>query len=97
MEIKTLKSEYTSKNKKTLGVPVVAQWKRAPLAFIRKWVQSLASFCGLRIQHCCKLCVGRRLGSDLVLLWLWRRPAATAPIQPLAWKFLSAMGVALKR
>jgi len=22
---------------------------------------------------------------SLSLLWLWRRPAATAPIQPLAW------------
>ena len=30
--------------------------------------------------------VGRRRGSDLVLLWLWRRPAATAPIRPLAWE-----------
>ena len=23
---------------------------------------------------------------DLVLLWLWRRPAATARIRPLAWE-----------
>ena len=29
--------------------------------------------------------VGRRLGSDPALLRLWCRPAATAPIQPLAW------------
>ena len=28
--------------------------------------------------------VGHRCGSDPVLLWLWRRPAATAPIGPLA-------------
>ena len=28
--------------------------------------------------------VGHRRGSDLVLLWLWCRPAAEAPIQPLA-------------
>ena len=28
--------------------------------------------------------VGRRHGSDLTLLWLWCRPAAAAPIQPLA-------------
>ena len=27
--------------------------------------------------------VGRRCGSDLVLLWLWYRPAVVAPIQPL--------------
>ena len=39
--------------------------------------------------------VGRRLGSDLALLW--RRPAATAPIRPLAWKPPYAAGVALKR
>ena len=31
--------------------------------------------------------VGRRCGSELALLWLWHRPAATAPIQPLAWNF----------
>ena len=29
---------------------------------------------------------GRRLGLDLVLLWLWHRPAATAVIRPLAWE-----------
>ena len=27
-----------------------------------------------------------RLGSDLALLWLWRRPVATILIRPLAWK-----------
>ena len=26
-----------------------------------------------------------RRGSDPELLWLWRRPVATAPIGPLAW------------
>ena len=30
--------------------------------------------------------VGCRLGSDLALLWLWCRSAATAPIGPLAWE-----------
>ena len=29
--------------------------------------------------------VGRRCSSDLELLWLWHRPAATALIRPLAW------------
>ena len=29
--------------------------------------------------------VSRRDGSDLALLWLWRRPVAIAPIQPLVW------------
>ena len=28
---------------------------------------------------------GRRQGLDPVLLWLWCRPAAAAPIRPLAW------------
>ena len=40
--------------------------------------------------------VGRRHGSDLALLWLWRRPAATAPIRPLAWESPCAAGAALK-
>ena len=30
--------------------------------------------------------VGHRRGPDLVLLWLWHRPDATAPIGPLAWE-----------
>ena len=38
--------------------------------------------------------VGRRRCSDLALLWLWRRPAATAPIRPLAWEPPYAVGVA---
>ena len=29
--------------------------------------------------------------------WLWCRPAAVAPIQPLAWELPYAVGVALKR
>jgi len=38
--------------------------------------------------------VGCRRGSDPALLWLWRRPVATAPIQPLAWESPYAVGVA---
>ena len=34
---------------------------------------------------------------DPALLWLWRRPAATAPVGPLAWEPPYAMGAALKR
>ena len=34
---------------------------------------------------------------DLALLWLWRGPAATAPIRPLAWEPPYATGVVLKR
>ena len=38
--------------------------------------------------------VGHRCGSNMVLLRLWHRPAATAPIQPLVWELLHAVGVA---
>ena len=41
--------------------------------------------------------VGRRHGSDLVLLWLWFGPTAVAPILPLAWELPYAVGVALKK
>ena len=37
------------------------------------------------------------LAQDLALLWLWRRLAATALIQPLAWEPPYAAGAALKR
>ena len=61
---------------------------------VRMWAQSLASLSGLRIQ-CCG--VGCRCSSDLALLWLWCRPAAAAPIWPLAWKLPCAAGVAFKK
>lgn len=41
--------------------------------------------------------VGGRRGSDLALLWLWRRSVATAPNRPLAWKPPYATGVVPKR
>ena len=41
--------------------------------------------------------VGCRCGSDPVLLWLWRRLAATAPIGPLVQEFPYAVGMALKK
>ena len=41
-------------------------------------------------------CVGRRCGSDPVLLLLWCRLAAVALIQPLACEPLYAVGAALK-
>ena len=41
--------------------------------------------------------VGRRCGSDPVLLWLWYRPAATALIRPLAWEPPYATGAALEK
>ena len=41
--------------------------------------------------------VGRTGCLDLALLWLWRRPAATAPIRLLAWEIPYAVGAALKK
>ena len=50
-------------------------------------LSSIAMSCG----------VGDRHGSDLALLWLWCRSAATALIRPLAWEPPYATGEALKR
>ena len=44
---------------------------------------------------CCS--VGHQHGSDPLLLCLWRRPAAAAPIQPLTWEPPYATGAALKK
>ena len=45
---------------------------------LSQWVQgsSIAMSCGVGCKH----------SWDLALLWLWRRPMATAPIRPLAWE-----------
>ena len=53
---------------------------------LAQWVKDLALpvSCG----------VGCRCSSDSTLLWLWRRPVATAPIQPLAWEPPYAAGAA---
>ena len=41
--------------------------------------------------------VGCRHSSDVALLWPWRRLAAAAPVQPLAWELPYTIGVALKK
>ena len=41
--------------------------------------------------------VGCRWGLNLVLLWLWCRPAAVGPIQPLAWQFHTPQVQPLKK
>ena len=40
--------------------------------------------------------VGHRHGLALALLWLWCRPAAVAPVRPLAWEPLYALGATQK-
>ena len=41
--------------------------------------------------------VGHRHSSDLVLLWLWRRPVAAALFKPLACEPPYAVGVAFEK
>ena len=38
--------------------------------------------------------IGPKRDKESTLLWIWRRPAATAPIQPLAWEPPYAAGAA---
>ena len=79
------------------GVPVVAPWKWIWLVSLRTQVPFLASLSGLRIRLCRELWCKSKSGSDLVLLWLWCSPVATALIGPLAWEPPYAVGAALKR
>ena len=55
--------------------------------------EQLGDACGQEKDEC----IGCRCGSDPTLLWLWRRLAATAPIQPLAWERPYATGAALQK
>ena len=67
------------------------------LLSMRMQVQSLALFSGLKDPALPQaVALGRRWGSDLVLLWLWCRLAAAALIQPLVWELPYAEGAALK-
>ena len=59
---------------------------------MRLRVRSLPLLNGSGVAVSCG--VGCRRGSDPALLWLWRRPAATAPIRPLAWEPPYAVGAA---
>jgi len=75
----------------------VAQRQWIQLGTMRLRVRSLASLSGLRIQRCYELWCRSQTHLDLVLLWLWCRLAAAAPIKPLAWEPPYAAGAALKR
>ena len=57
------------------GVPAVVQWLTNPTRN-HEVLGTIAVSCG----------IGRRRGSDPMLLWLWCMPVATAPIRPLAWE-----------
>ena len=76
---------FNSINIYKLLVPIMVQRERIRLGTMRLWVPSLVQLSGLRIQHCGELWCRCRCSSDPVLLWLWHRPAAIAPIRPRAW------------
>ena len=56
------------------------------------WPRSVGRVSGVAVS--CG--IGHGHGLDSKLLWLWRRPAAAAPTQPLAWEPPYAAGTALK-
>ena len=59
----------------------MAQWKRIRLGTMRSQVRSLASLSEIKGSGIAMSCgIGHRHGSDLALLWLWRRPVDTAPV-----------------
>ena len=84
---------FKNKNKKTVGVPIVAQGLGTP-DDADSIPQSKA---GLRIQLCFELQYRSQTWLDLALLWLWCRPAAEVPIRPRVCELPYAAGVALKR
>ena len=69
--------------------------KESDIVFLRRWVWSLASVIGLRIQCCCKLWHRSQMQLDPALLWLWHRPSTAVSIQPLELSYTA--GACVKR
>ena len=63
-----------------MGVPIAAQWKQIQLISMRMWVQSLVLLSKSGIWRCCELWCTLKMQLSPVLLWLWYRLVATAPI-----------------
>ena len=68
-----------------------------PNPCMRMQVLSLTLLSGLKIQHCYELGCRLQMWLNLVLLWLWCRPAAATLIWPLAWELPYAVGAAFKK
>ena len=88
----------TQSKKVIPGVPDVAQWLTnltrshevvGSIPGLAQWAgeSGIAVSCG----------VGRRCGSDPMLLWLWHRLAAATPVGPLAWEPPYAAGAAVEK
>ena len=72
------------------GVCVVAQWIKKLNNIYMDVVRSLPLFSGLRIWHCCELCCRLNTRPRSCISVAWHRPAAAAPIRPLAWELTCA-------
>ena len=72
------------------SIPGLIQWIKA-----RRY-RSVASLSGLRIVVALSYGIGQKCGLNPMLLWLWCRQAAAAPIQFLNWQLPYSAGAALK-
>ena len=75
----------------------MAQWLMNPTSIQGHGFDPWPRLVGLGFGVAVSSGVGCRRGLDPMLLWLWHRLAATAPIRPLAWEPPYAEGAALKR
>ena len=75
----------------------MVQWKQIQLVTMRLQFHPWPCSVGQRSSIAMTCGVGQRCSSDLALLRLWRRLAATVPIRPLAWEPPFNVGVVLKK
>ena len=78
-------------------VPIVAQWVKDPhcLSEDVDSIPGLAQW--VKIQWCRKLWCRSQMQLRSIVVWLWCRPAAAAPIWPLAQELPYTTGTALKK